>query len=151
MGDANALLKEAIDYPVADKLDEIVNNLNLHLSECPLCASPRQSEIACAMLSEGRSLPETSLRLGIPVEVLKIHLKEMFSLSSVDIYAKIALLKIISAIHEIETDKIKTTDIIKAIDTLVSFSVKGQGVSQQQTKDNKQASSVELLNRRMQK
>lgn len=145
----NTALQEAIDYPVADTLDEIINSVNLHLSECPLCANPRVSEIACSMLSNGNPLIEISLRLSIPTEKIKEHLKEMFALSSVDIYAKLALLKIISAIHYIETDKIRTSDIVKAIDTLVSFSKKGQESNTASIKPNAHVSSVELLNRRI--
>lgn len=149
MSMANTALQEAIDYPVADTLDEIISSVNLHLSECPLCANPRVSEIACSMMSNGNSLAEISLRLSIPTEKIKEHLKEMFALSSVDIYAKLALLKIISAIHYIETDKIRTSDIVKAIDTLVSFSNKGQGSNPVAQKADSHVSSLELLNRRI--
>jgi len=153
MGIPNTALQEAIDYPIGDKLDEIISSVSLHLSQCPLCANPGTSEVACSMLQNGHSIAEISLRLSIPTEKIKEHLTEVFALSSVDIYAKLALLKIIAAIHyiDIEDGKIRASDIIKAIDTLISFSNKGQANNEGNVSQKKMEhlSTVELLNRRI--
>lgn len=146
-------IQEAVDYNVVDKLEEIINNVSLHRKECIFYNDPAMASTLASMLEQDVSIKEIALKLGVKSQIVKTHLSDLLALGSVNIYAQIALLKIIAQIGSIEMEKIRAGDILKAVDILLAFQNKGKNNNESTTVKPKasQLSSIDLLTKRIKK
>lgn len=115
-------LDEAIKNPVTNQIWSVIREVTGHI-DCPLCDAPKKAEALITHLDKDLSLQEIANLINIPKQKIKEHIKSVLQLNAVEIYARIALLKIIASIDKSPEllSKVKASDIIKAISTLTLF------------------------------